>query len=380
MLSEFLETSRAEILALAEEKTLKLAGSLPSSAELRKGLPIFYSHLISYLKDSHNGPREEKIVHGAAGHGKELLRLNYTLSHVVHCYGAMCQSVTELAQVRKEAISAQEFNDLNMCLDIAIASAVSEFQFHSVQASENREVEHLGFLVHELRNALSSATVAHDMMRQGLVGSSGSTSRVLGENLLRMRDLIDRSLSEVRMRADPEVHIEKFGLNALVEQILLTAQSEAKNKNQILSNDINMSIELETDRQLVLSSIANLVQNALKYSKIGGRITVRAGYAAENVVIEIEDECGGIQPDVLKNLFKPFASGGFDQSGLGLGLTIVQRAMVLLQGSIAVNNLPAQGCAFQLTIPKKLVPKPLNRAKNGESSAQPEIVDRGNKK
>ena len=51
-----------------------------------------------------------------------------------------------------------------------------------MQANEEREAQHLGFLVHELRNALSSATVAHEMIRQGLVGNSGSTSRVLGDN------------------------------------------------------------------------------------------------------------------------------------------------------------------------------------------------------
>ncbi len=70
MLFEFLEDHRLEILTLAEEKTLKLAGSLPSSAELRKGLPIFYNHLIEYLKGAVSGPNEVKIVEGAAGHGK----------------------------------------------------------------------------------------------------------------------------------------------------------------------------------------------------------------------------------------------------------------------------------------------------------------------
>ncbi|MBC7741080.1 MAG: HAMP domain-containing histidine kinase [Bdellovibrionaceae bacterium] len=378
MLSKFLETHRAEVLTLAEEKTLKLAGSLPSSVELRKGLPVFYNHLINYLSSASSDSNETKIIVGAAEHGKELLRLNYTLSHVVHGYGALCQAVTEFAQMKEENITSHEFNELNMCLDVAIAAAVSEFQFRSVQASEKREVQHLGFLVHELRNALSSATIAHEMMKQGLVGTGGSTSRVLGQNLSIMRDLIDRSLSEVRMRADPEVHIEKFSLNFLVDQIILTAQSEAKNKNQLLSNEIKLPIELESDRQLVLSTIANLVQNAIKYTKNGGRILVRAGIASDNVIIEIEDECGGIQPDVLKNLFKPFNSGGFDQTGLGLGLTIVQRAVQILQGEISINNLPSRGCAFRIELPKKLIPKPLNRARTAEKSAQPSMEKKDN--
>ncbi|MBL7686864.1 MAG: HAMP domain-containing histidine kinase [Bdellovibrionaceae bacterium] len=371
MLYEFLESHRAEILALAEEKTLVLAGPLPSSIELERGLPVFFNHLIQYLKNSRRDNEESRIVAGAAEHGRELLRLNYTLSHVVHAYGAMCQAVTELAQRRHAAISAQEFNDLNMCLDIAIAAAVSEFQYHSVQASEEREVQHLGILVHELRNALSSATVAQDMIQQGLVGNSGSTAKVLVANLARMRDLIDRSLSELRMRADPQLHIEKFNVTELMDQILLTAQGEARTKRQTLRNESAKGIELESDRQLLLSAIANLTQNALKYSKIGGLIIVRAASSGKNVVIEVEDECGGLNSDAIKNLFKPFVSGGFDQSGLGLGLTIVQRAVTMLQGKISHQNNPGRGCGFRIEVPKVLVPVPVNRAVEGLSSAHP---------
>ncbi len=376
MLYQFLEKHRDEILALTEEKTLRLAGPLLSSQELKRGLPIFFEDLIGFLKSPALGVSEAKIVVGAAGHGRELLRLNYTLSHVVHAYGAMCQSVTELAQYYHANISTQEFNELNLCLDIAIAAAVSEFQYHSVQASEEREVQHLGFLAHELRNALSSATVAHEMIKQGLVGHSGSTSKVLGENLSRMRNLIDRSLSEVRMRADPVVHIEKFQLYGLVDQIFVTALSDAQVKKQILKNEIKPEIELETDRQFLLSALANLMQNAMKYSKTGGHIAFRAGSSGQNIIIEIEDECGGIAAGIMKNLFKPFSSGGFDQSGLGLGLTIVQRAVTLLQGKISCRNNPGVGCAFLIEIPRKIVPVQVNRSIAGESSVQPKNLKR----
>ncbi|MEQ1722579.1 MAG: HAMP domain-containing sensor histidine kinase [Pseudobdellovibrio sp.] len=345
---------------------------MPSSEELKKGLPIFLENLITYLKSPRpHAACEKQIVAGAAHHGKELMRLNYTLSHVVHAYGAMCQAVTELAHLKNAVIQTQDFNDFNMCLDIAIAAAVSEFQFNCALATEEREVQNLGALVHELRNALSSATIAHEMIKQGIVANSGSTSRVLGDNLTRMRHLIDRSLSDVRMRADPEMYIEKFYLNDLVDQILLTATSEAATKKQILRNEIKSSIELETDRHLLLSAIANLVQNALKYSKEGATITLRSALIQESVIIEIEDECGGLQPAIQKTMFKPFLSGGFDQSGMGLGLMIVQKAITLLQGKISVRNIESHGCAILIEIPKKIEPVKINRAVNGESSAQP---------
>lgn len=371
MLYQFLEQNESEVLALAEEKSLKLAGPLLSSDELKMALPLFYKNLIEYLKFTKENATSENIIRGASDHARELLRLNYSLSHVVHSYGAMCQAVTEYAQRKHVPITTQEFNDLNMCLDIAIAAAVSEFQFLTVKAIEEREVQHLGILVHELRNALSRAVMAHEMIKQGLVGSGGSTSKMLGENLLTMRNLIDRSLSDIRMRADPELHIEKFNLLTLVDQIIVTTQDEVRRKNQTISADINFHIELETDRQLLLSAIANLIQNALKYSKTGGRINIRAATAATNIVIEVEDECGGISPEMIKKLFKPFSSGGLDQSGLGLGLTIIQRAVSLMQGKITNHNMPGKGCAFRIEMPTKLVPKSDNRPFTGETSAQP---------
>ncbi len=68
---------------------------------------------------------------------------------------------------KKSDISSQEFNELNLCLDVAIAAVVSEFEYHSVQVSEDKEVQHLGFLAHELRNALSSATIAQGKIEKG---------------------------------------------------------------------------------------------------------------------------------------------------------------------------------------------------------------------
>ncbi len=370
MLSEFLAEFREEILALANEKTVSLAGGLPSSKDLRGGMPVFFDNLIAYLKRPSLTSSQKNISAGAAEHGKEHLRLHYTLSHVVHSYGAMCQAITELAQQRKAKISSKDFNELNLCLDIAIASAVSEFQFISEKASHAREIQNLGALVHELRNALSSATVAHDMIKQGLVGTGGSTSKVLEDNLDRMRGLIDHALSEVRLRTDPEVHVQKFSFNLLVDQILMTSLRDAKKNDQTLVSELADGIELQTDRQMLLSIVANLVQNAIKYSKKGGTITVKAKLVKDKLVLKIADECGGIKPTILKSLFTPFAPGAKDKSGLGLGLNIVERAVSMLQGKILIENEPGYGCIFVVQIPLKVMGTRQKQV-SGKNSVQP---------
>lgn len=372
MLCDFLRNNQTEILALAEEKTKKLAGFREGSEKLDLGLPAFYRQLIKVLEQKLEDHPSDEMLESAATHGREFLLLGYSLSHVVHSYGSMCQSITELATMKNANISAQEFNVLNGCLDLAIASAVSEFQFRSNEANEEREIQHLGFLAHELRNALSSATIAQEMIMAGLVGVGGSTANVLVANLARMRNLIDRSLSEVRMRSDSDPYVEKFRVSDLLDQIVMTAQVDANKRNQKLHQEVSWGIEVETDRQFLLSAVANLIQNAIKYSKNGGQIWLRGKLSGEKVVIEIQDECGGIKVEKIHSLFEPYIKEDSDKSGLGLGLSITKRAIQLIQGSIKVENHPGSGCTFIVEIPQKFSPARSNKTSvPGKESVQP---------
>jgi C4-dicarboxylate-specific signal transduction histidine kinase len=67
----------------------------------------------------------------------------------------------------------------------------------------------------------------------------------------------------------------------------------------------------------------------------------------------VEDECGGLAPNAETDLFKPFEQQNANRKGLGLGLTIAQRAIALNHGTIKVQNLPERGCIFKITLPKK---------------------------
>lgn len=374
MLYEFLEQNRREILLASAERTKSLAGVLGNSEQLKLGLPLFFEQLIEVLRANLGVSQPKAMIATAALHGEEFLRMGYTLSHVVHAYGAVCQAITQLATIKNAKISSEEFNILNGCLDVAIASAVSEFQFKSNLAAEEREVRNLGSLAHELRNAVSSATVAHELIKAGMVGVAGSTASVLEANLSRMRTLIDRSLSEVRMRADADVLIEKFPLSELVDQIAFTARADANKRSQTLIVDIDEKIELETDRQYLLSALANLIQNAIKYTKDDGKIWVKARSAGDRVVIEVEDQCGGIDTNKIDELFEPFVKVNANQNGLGLGLTIAQRAVHLNQGMITVHSKPNLGCTFVIDLPQRLTPGPSKRlAVSGIDSIQPDF-------
>lgn len=380
MLHEFLLKNETEILAMTEKKTRDLAGSGPSSDQLKKGLPIFYQQLMAVLRlgqAAHDAPNADKegmaqaardanepamsaasgrpdeveLARSAGLHGLELLRLGYTLSHVVHAYGAMCQSITECATSKNALISTSEFHDLNQCLDVAIAGAVTEYESQRSTKQAAREVEHLGFLAHELRNALNAVTISHQLIKDGTVGPGGSTGLILERGLKRMDELIDRSLTEVRLRVDPKVQAETIYVAQLVDQIALTARTDAGPRQQTLEIQIDPTLVVYVDQQLLHSALSNLIQNAIKFTRIGGTIQLRGKLVGDQAVIEVEDECGGLR-DQSANLFEAFEQQNENRTGLGLGLTIARRAIALNHGTIEVQDLPGKGCVFSITLPK----------------------------
>lgn len=92
-------------------------------------------------------------------------RTGFTIAQVVHDYGDLCQTITELALEQNAPISTQGFKTLNKCLDDAIASAVTEYS-RLREVSRNRaETERLGFLAHELRNKINSAMLAFGILK-----------------------------------------------------------------------------------------------------------------------------------------------------------------------------------------------------------------------
>ena len=115
-------------------KTTAAASRRPSPVAtglVENGVPRFLSQLSQTLLiegRGHSTPRIRDVAIGesASRHGGELLALGFTVSQVVHAYGDVCQAITEIAIEQKAAISAEEFQLLNRCLDAAIAAALTE--------------------------------------------------------------------------------------------------------------------------------------------------------------------------------------------------------------------------------------------------------------
>ena len=358
MLHEFITLNREEIILQCRAKVATRSVPPPTEAEINHGVPLFLDQLVTTLRGA-QGEINPEISRSAVLHGHDLLRQGFTVSQVVHDYGDICQTITELALEQDAPIGTDDFRTLNRCLDDAIAAAVTEFgrgrNQSTLDGADARGHERLGFFAHELRNLLNTSILAFDVLQTGDVGVGGSTGRVLKRNLLGARNLVGRSLAEVRLTQgiqNPE-HVEVAGL---IEEIAQAASLEADERNVTFTVlPVEAGVAIEADRQILSSVIGNLLQNAFKFTRPRTTVTLRVGAGADRVRIEIEDECGGL-PGETANLFRPFDQRGADRSGLGLGLAYSRWAVEANRGRIYARTLPGCGCVFTVDFPRAAVP------------------------
>lgn len=184
-------------------------------AAIDHGVPLFLQQLGDTLRleqatsvrdatEPEPTPGHSEFARAAALHGAELLRLGYSIDQVVHEYGDICQSVTEIAVEQHAKISADEFRTLNRCLDDAIADAVTSFG-SARQISLNDQVQtlrdRLSAFSDEHRRLVDIATQSYSAIRTGNVGVTGATSTLLIHTLDELRSLADRTLSEIHLAA-----------------------------------------------------------------------------------------------------------------------------------------------------------------------------------
>src|SRR5688572_22053287 len=230
MLHDFITFNRDEIIARCRAKVAARKFPPPSEAEVNHGVPLFLEQLVDALRAGEAG---EEIDRSARLHGHDLLRQGFTVSQVVHDYGDVCQTVTALAMETNAPISANDFSILNRCLDDAIAGAVTIYGLESEEiasarrrAEAGRSTERIGFLVHELRNLVTTAIFAFEVIKTGNVGVTGNTGAVLYRSLLGLKDLIAHSLNEVRMTAG-DTHRTPIVVSSLIEEVALSAKLAA---------------------------------------------------------------------------------------------------------------------------------------------------------
>jgi hypothetical protein len=152
-----------------------------TEAELDRGIPIFLDQLVEELGRASSQTRG--ISTTALKHGQDLFFQGFTVSQVVHDYGNVCQSVTDLAVEMAVPISTDDFRTLNRCLDDAIGIAVTEYTRHQQLTSQGQS--------NELRSLINTAITAFEKLQTEAVGITSTTGALVHRSLLDMRTCLE---------------------------------------------------------------------------------------------------------------------------------------------------------------------------------------------
>lgn len=235
--------------------------------------------------------------------------------------------------------------------------------YSAVQEADRRKNEFLAMLAHELRNPLAPIRNAVHIMQGGEVtpATMNWARDVIGRQADYMARLIDDLLDVSRIvQGKVAVKPERLTLRELVDRAVEGSSPRIAGRDQLLAVQLPPEeIELDGDPVRLSQVLANLINNASKFSGRNTKICLTATYAAGELQIAVRDEGSGIEPSFLPHIFDLFAQGDQSldrsQGGLGIGLTLVKHLVELHGGHVTAHSEgPGTGTEVVVYLPARL--------------------------
>ncbi|MFK4720062.1 signal transduction histidine kinase [Bradyrhizobium niftali] len=240
-------------------------------------------------------------------------------------------------------------------------------QWLRLQRANGFKNEILGTVAHDLKNPLGVILGRTEMLKE-LISTGASSSGVVAQvdhirdATKRLTTMVDHLISDAMADAfDITIRREPVDVAALVKEVADANQPLAVNKQQAISVAAPSNIVTMCDTDRIREAIDNLISNAIKYSPIGGRISVAVTHEGSDTMVRVSDEGAGLSPEDLGRLFGRFqrlsAKPTAGESSTGLGLSIVKRIIDMHGGEVtAESDGPGKGSTFTITLPATELP------------------------
>jgi two-component system phosphate regulon sensor histidine kinase PhoR len=230
-----------------------------------------------------------------------------------------------------------------------------------VRRLENLRRELVANVSHELKTPLAAIKAYAETLRLGAIDDplhNHAFVRRIEEQTDRLHELILDMLQIARLEQGQEtLDIGPVPIADLIEQCVRQFADTAAARQITLHTDLPPGDVLAlADEEGVRTILNNLVDNGLKYTPAGGRVTICGRVAEQAVVLEVQDTGIGISPEDQARIFERFYRADKARSrelgGTGLGLSIVKHLAQSFGGFVAVESLPGSGSTFRVTLPR----------------------------
>ena len=240
----------------------------------------------------------------------------------------------------------------------AAADAIAERE-QALRAADRAKDQFLAMLGHELRNPLAALSSAATVLRaeRSVPDQARAASAAIARQVRHMTRLLDDLLDVSRVTSNKiRLTREPRDLGALATRALRSLRLAGRLDRHRVEIDVEPAW-IDGDEARIEQIVANLVENAVKYSPDGRRIRVQVRAAQDHCSLEVEDDGIGIPADLLPRVFELFVQGerGLDRSagGLGIGLTLVHQLTKLHGGTVTAHSDGAgHGARFTVALPR----------------------------
>ena len=152
------------------------------------------------------------------------------------------------------------------------------------------------------------------------------------------------------------LNLENVNISTLITEIIDLYSYIAEEKNISVRAELQEGLILVADRNRLQQAIANLLDNAIKYTPAGGVINIQTAQEHQNIIVRIKDTGVGIHPQELPKIWDRLYRGDKSRSqrGLGLGLSLVKAIILAHRGHVEVSSISGESSVFTAYIPRKL--------------------------
>ena len=207
---------------------------------------------------------------------------------------------------------------------------------------------------HELKTPLHVISGYAELIKEGIV--KDSDVKEFGEKIYseasRMSKLVEDIMKISKLESDKAFEKTQLNLKNIVVAIVDSLMIEADKKNVKFKLSLN-NCSISGNYDSIYSLIFNLVDNAIKYNKTNGKITIKLQEVSNNVILSVKDTGIGIPKEDLDRIFERFyrvdKSRSKDSGGTGLGLAIVKHSLIVNNATIKVESELKKGSTFTVT-------------------------------